>query len=98
MHRLQTGDVPEKRRSGQAAESQYGVVASQAGSLDFLPLGIVNNNIGKGVADSRPLFDKIFLTGLFSLLSPRFTGTYDDYQRDGKQSGKFHGLIFMLGK
>ena len=39
IHRLQTGDVPQERRSGQAAERQHRVVAAQVGGLDLLAVG-----------------------------------------------------------
>jgi hypothetical protein len=36
INRLQTGDVPKKRRSGQTAKSQHRVMSPQAGCFHFL--------------------------------------------------------------
>ncbi len=45
-YRLQTGDVPEERRSGEAAEHKNGISAFQAAELEFEALSVVRGEVG----------------------------------------------------
>ena len=45
IRRLQTGDVPEERRSGQAPEGEYRVVAAQVACLELLAVLRVDGHV-----------------------------------------------------
>ena len=64
MHRLQTGDVPQERRSRQAAERQDDIVALKIADAGFLPLDVVQRKSGKRIADPRRQSHEIFFARL----------------------------------
>lgn len=51
LDRLQTGDVTEKWRSGEAAEYQYGIAPLHLSKFDRFPGGVVAADVWQLIAD-----------------------------------------------